>query len=138
MNLCVGLSDEEPEPTPVGDVGGRHGIHRVLERGRTGPLGGVGARPYATGVTDTPADSESFRRYLVQIERSGPPMGMRDIARLLGKAGVEVDPSYGPILVNPDLGRYVVRATASREAREAAESLPGVQFFSDVTVKPTD
>ena len=55
---------------------------------------------------------------------------------LLAETGVELDAAYGPILVNPAKGRYVVRGKATPGARARAETLPGILFYSDAGVSP--
>lgn len=59
------------------------------------------------------------------------------IQALLKDTGVELDPAYGPICVNPQLGRYVVRGWASPQARAEAEKIPGVKFYADTRIRPT-
>lgn len=60
---------------------------------------------------------------------------MTTVASLLEPLGIELDRSYGPVPINPSLGRYVVRGSASPEARAKAERL-GVSFFSDAAQEP--
>ncbi len=80
----------------------------------------------------TPAQDEGqAARYIIQIERSGQKLDMASAQALLAGTGVELDAAYGPILVNPKLGRYVVRGLATPSARREAENVPGVSFFSD-------
>lgn len=80
-------------------------------------------------------DAES--RYIIQIERPGKPVSMADARSLLEPLGVTLDPTYGPIPVNPKLGRYVFRGTANEEIREKAQELEGVKFFGDVKISGT-
>ena len=80
---------------------------------------------------------QPLNRYIIQIERPGKKIGMDEARSLLEPLGVEVDPSYGPIPVNPKLGHYVVRGMATEEARERAQQLEGVKFFGDVKIAPT-
>ncbi len=61
---------------------------------------------------------------------------MAAIRALLDEAGVALDPDYGPISINPKLGRYVVRGLASPDARARAEQIPGVRFFADALQEP--
>jgi hypothetical protein len=71
-------------------------------------------------------------RYIIQVDRPPPErVDMAVIRALLDGLGVDLDPGYGPIPVNPQLGRYVVRGTASPDARARAEQIPGVRFFAD-------
>ena len=76
-------------------------------------------------------------RFIIQIERPGQKLQMDDVTELFRETGVELDANYGPILVNPGLGRFVVRGLADALARERAEALPGVKLFSDARIKPT-
>ncbi len=81
-------------------------------------------------------DAETSR-YLIQIERPGKSVSMDEARSLLEPLGVTLDPTYGPIPVNPRLGRYVVRGTATEETREKARELEGVKFFGDVKISGT-
>jgi hypothetical protein len=83
------------------------------------------------------ARSEVPSRYLIQIDL-GRRAGMEEIRKILERPDIEVDPSYGPILIDPAKGRYVVRGTATPSARQHAEAnIPGVQFFGDQRIAPT-
>lgn len=84
------------------------------------------------------ASDAAKRRYMLQIECPGKRLDLPEISRILSDTGVELDPSYRPILVNPTLGRYVVRASADDQARKRAERIPGVQFFGDLKISPTN
>jgi hypothetical protein len=76
-------------------------------------------------------------RFLIQIESPARKLDMPWVKKLFAETGVELDEGYGPILVNPVRGRYVVRGAASREAKEKAEALPGIRFFADTRQEPT-
>jgi hypothetical protein len=78
----------------------------------------------------------SATRYIIQVDRPGERVDMAALRALLEAAGVAVDPDYGPVPVNPKLGRYVVRGVASPDARERAEQIPGVRFFADAMQEP--
>ena len=75
-------------------------------------------------------------RYIIQVDRPGERVDMATIRALLDTVGVAVDPDYGPVSINPQLGRYVVRGVASPDARERAEQIPGVRFFADAMQEP--
>jgi len=75
-------------------------------------------------------------RYIIQVDRPGERVDMAAIRALLDEAGVALDPDYGPISINPKLGRYVVRGLASPDARARAEQIPGVRFFADALQEP--
>ncbi|HEV8265778.1 MAG TPA: hypothetical protein VGQ06_12595 [Gemmatimonadales bacterium] len=77
-------------------------------------------------------------RYVIQLERPGERVDMEFVRALLGGTGVEVDAGYGPVPVNPGLGRFVVRGFASPEARALAEQIPGIRFFADVRQQPAE
>ena len=77
-------------------------------------------------------------RYVIQLERPGERVDMEFVRALLGGTGVELDAGYGPVPVNPGLGRFVVRGFASPEARAVAELIPGVRFFVDARQEPAD
>ena len=51
-------------------------------------------------------------RYVIQLERPGERVDMEFVRALLGDTGVELDAGYGPIPVNPGLGRFVPRPSA--------------------------
>src|SRR3989454_1877128 len=61
-------------------------------------------------------------RYIIQVDRPGERVDMATIRSLLDGVGVTVDPDYGPVPINRQLGRYVVRGVASPDARERARS----------------
>ena len=77
-------------------------------------------------------------RYVIQLERPGEHVDMEFVRALLGGTGVELDAGYGPVPVNPGLGRFVVRGFASPEARALAERIPGIRFFADVRQQPAE
>jgi hypothetical protein len=79
---------------------------------------------------------QAVYRFLIQIERPHERVDMERVRALLEPAGVQIDPAYGPICINPKLERYVVRGTASEEARATAERIPGVRFFRDSQITP--
>ena len=82
-------------------------------------------------------ESPSGRRgFIIQIDGRPAPLGMSDVLQLLRETGVEVDEEYGPIPVNPALGRFVVRGLADEGARRRAEAIPGVKFFADPRIEP--
>src|SRR6266702_2195645 len=76
------------------------------------PLAPSGGIPYS--LLARMAEAE---RYIIQVERPGERIDMAAIRVLLGDTGVELDSDYGPVPVNPKLGRYVVRGLASPDAR---------------------
>jgi len=61
---------------------------------------------------------------------------MESVRKLLEGTGVEIDADYGPIPINPAIGRYVVRGKATLEARAKAEKISGVRLFADTRVHP--
>jgi len=75
-------------------------------------------------------------RYIIQVDRPGECLDMAALRALLDEAGVALDPDYGPIPINPQLCRYVVRGVASPDARARAEQIPGVRFFADALQEP--
>jgi hypothetical protein len=77
------------------------------------------------------------RRHLFQIDRPGSKLDMPAAQELLEPLGVSLDLRYGPVSVNPRLGRYVVRGTASADALERVRALDGVTVFSDAPIAPT-
>ena len=82
------------------------------------------------------SDRSSATRFLIQIESPAQKLDMSRAKQLLAATGVKLDESYGPILVNPGLGRYVVRGAASRKAKAKAEALPGIRFYPDARQEP--
>lgn len=77
------------------------------------------------------------RNFIIQIDGRTGGLGMSDVLEMFRETGVEVDPEYGPIPVNPALGRYVVRGWADEAARGRAEAIPGVRLFADPRIQPT-
>ena len=80
--------------------------------------------------------TRSVAQFIIQIERPDEKLDMAKIRSLLEETGVKLDSNYGPILINPKLGRYVVRGTATTEARARAELISGVRFFADTRQQP--
>src|SRR5262249_28362712 len=93
-----------------------------------------GRRP--VGVSAARGPDRPRSGFIIQIERPGQTLRMDDVETLLAGTGVELDPSYGPILVNPGLGRFVVRGRGDATARERAAAIPGVTLFVDARIKP--
>lgn len=75
-------------------------------------------------------DSSGFR-FLIQIDRPEATLSMKKARSLLEPVGVKLDATYGPVCINPKIGRYIVRGVATPEAKSNAEKIDGVQFFSD-------
>jgi hypothetical protein len=82
------------------------------------------------------SQTDSTPRFIIQVERPGEKIDLAKIHALLEGTGVQLDDDYGPILVNPKLGRYVVRGTATTQARAKAEQIQGVRFFPDIRQQP--
>ena len=82
-------------------------------------------------------EDQSVNQYIIQIERPGKQVTINEARALLEPLGVKIDSSYGPIPVNPKLGCYVFRGTATEEMRKRAQELNGVKFFGDVKIVPT-
>lgn len=76
------------------------------------------------------------QRLMIQIEHLQGALDLGDAEKLLRSTGIELDKSYGPILVNPKKGRYVVRGFASPAAVAKAKALPGVSVFADAPIQP--
>ena len=76
------------------------------------------------------------QRVMIQIEHPEGALDFGAAEKLLGSTGIELDKSYGPILVNPKKGRYVVRGFASPAAVAKAKALPGVSVFADAPIQP--
>lgn len=79
---------------------------------------------------------QSVTRFIIQVDRPGQKLDMSAVHDLLEGTGIELDSSYGPVLIDPKLGRYVVRGTATPEARSKAEQIPGIRFFADTRQQP--
>lgn len=82
------------------------------------------------------SDAKSDPQFIIQVDTPGEKLDMSAVHALLAGTGLELDESYGPILINPKLGRHVVRGRGTPEARAKAERIPGVRFFADSNVEP--
>lgn len=82
------------------------------------------------------SETDSTPQFIIQLERPGKKLDLAKIRVLLEGTGVELDDNYGPFLINPKLGRYVVRGTATAQARAKAEQILGVRFFPDIRQQP--
>ena len=79
---------------------------------------------------------EPVHHFMIQIERPEVKLDLEAAQSILAPSGVEVDTSYKPVCVNPKLGRYVLRGTATDKARSEAEKIEGVSMFPDLRVRP--
>ena len=79
---------------------------------------------------------EPVHSFMIQIERPKAKIDLEAAQSILESAGVVVDTSYRPVCVNPKLGRYVLRGSATDEARSKAERIKGVRLFPDLQVRP--
>ena len=75
-------------------------------------------------------------RFMIQIERPKGKVDLKSAQSILKSAGVVIDTSYKPVCVNPKLGRYVLRGSATNEAKSKAERIKGVQLFPDMKISP--
>ena len=75
-------------------------------------------------------------RYIIQVDRPGEQVDMAALRAMFDGLGITLDPAYGPIPINPTLGRFVVRGSATPDARARAEEIPGVRFFADAVQEP--
>ena len=80
--------------------------------------------------------SQSGTQVIIQVDRPGQKLDLSAVQAMLDGTGVKLDITYGPILINPRLGRYIVRGKATSKARAKAEQIPGVRFFADIRQKP--
>lgn len=88
------------------------------------------------------AELES-QRYIIQIDL--PPAASSKTARVnvatlqraLAGTGIQLDPSYAPVCINPQQQRFVVRGLATTAAKQRAEKKlgPVVKFFADGRVQ---
>jgi len=93
-----------------------------------------------------------FQQYIIQIDLSDSvarkdeladrsseqDLDLETVQRFLNETGVQLDENYGPILINPQQRRYVVRGQATTAARRRVERTmgSGVKFFSDGRIQP--
>jgi len=80
------------------------------------------------------AKSGHSRQYIIQINARNASLDA--LRSKLAKSGVDLDPEYGPINVNPVERNYVVRGWATPDARARAEKIEGVTFFGDAKIAP--
>ena len=81
------------------------------------------------------AKSGDSRQYIIQL--NARHASLDSLRSRLEKIGVNLDPEYGPINVNPVERNYVVRGWATPDARARAEKIEGVTFFGDAKIAPT-
>ncbi len=82
------------------------------------------------------SQTDSTPQFIIQVERPGEKLDLAKIRALFEGTDVQLDDNYGPFLVNPKLSRYVVRGTATAQARAKAEQIQGVRFFPDIRQQP--
>jgi len=80
--------------------------------------------------------NETVHSFMIQIERPKAKIDLEAAQSILESAGVVVDTSYRPVCVNPKLGRYVLRGSATDEAKSKAERIKGVRLFPDLKIHP--
>lgn len=68
---------------------------------------------------------------MIQIDSPISRLTIQDAVRKLAIVGLEIDVGYGPYLIDPAIGRYVVRGVATKDAIALARDIPGVQIFVD-------
>jgi hypothetical protein len=81
-------------------------------------------------------NTKPLERFIIEIHQPGQKLNMQAITDLLKGTGIKLDPTYGPILVNPKAGNYVVRGTGDEEAQEKAKQISGVKLFPDSKISP--
>src|SRR4051794_3556040 len=81
--------------------------------------------------TSAPASAPTPSPLMIQIDRPGQKLTRQDVHELLSETGVQLDPDYGPIVINRTAGRHVVRGVADEAARAKLGKLPGVRVFAD-------
>ena len=79
---------------------------------------------------------EEKKQYMIQLEAGKSKSAISSLRRKLKQIGIDVDEKYGPVPVNRDLGRYVIRGWATPDDRTRAEKLKGVTFFGDPKIAP--
>jgi hypothetical protein len=76
------------------------------------------------------------RRFIIEIASPSKKLNLSDLEILLKDTGISLDQNYGPFLVNPKLGHYIVSGNGDTIAKEKAEKIPGVQTFSNMNIEP--
>jgi hypothetical protein len=75
-------------------------------------------------------------RYLIQVDRPGQNLRIEDVKKMLEKTGLTVDETYAPVLIDRNLGRYVVRGSGTPQSSEKAKQIQGVRIFNDSRIEP--
>ena len=117
-------------------------LHSIMSNGPKGKP--YKSPPYKSKIDNSSSSSSSSssnkhniqNQFIIQIERQGERLSMQDIHGILKGTGIQLDSGYGPYLVNPQLGRYVVRGFADSEGEQKARKLPGIMLFRDTKVRP--
>lgn len=78
-----------------------------------------------------------LQRFILQVESPGDKPTLAAIEERLRGTGIKLDAGYGPIAVNPRLGRYVVRGSGTPRAKARARRIPGITLFADSKVQST-
>jgi hypothetical protein len=81
-------------------------------------------------------NSKPIEGFIIEIDRPDQKLDMPTVENLLKDTGIKLDPDYGPYLVDPKLGHYVVSGTGDKEAQEKAKKIPGVKLFPDLKIGP--
>ena len=70
-------------------------------------------------------------QFIIEIESPHTKLDMLTVQKLLKDSGIKLDLQYGPFLINPKLGHYVVRGFGDIESQQKAKQIPGVKLFRD-------
>lgn len=79
-------------------------------------------------------NNRNMTGFIIQFEQADQHFGFADAQILLEPAGIQLDPSYGVVIINAPRGRrYVVRGFATEHARDRAKrDIPGIRFSIDL------
>ena len=81
-------------------------------------------------------DSKTARRFIIEGSSPTGRAGLPTLIDRLKVAGVDVDPSYRPVLVDPKRHRYALRGEATPDARERAQLNDDLAFYADDPIEP--
>ena len=81
-------------------------------------------------------DSKTTRRFIIEGSSPAGRPGLPTLIDRLKSAGVNVDASYRPVLVDPKKQRYAMRGEATPDAKKRAEQNDDLAFYSDEPIEP--
>ena len=86
-------------------------------------------------MTDDPGSAEGNLRYMFVCP------GAVEVAQAIARMqaiGLEIDLSVAPVVINVNIGNYMLRGRATRAQAERAAREFGIEYFPDQIIRPLE